>query len=576
MDNIIPKALIPVVAILMIGLILSQPVIHSFLSLAVTGAMLIGAIGGAIVGYYVVHTHEAEKLVHEQYKSDVDKYTRNLMNVYENSWYNIMLQLKDVHDQFYNRTFNYYQRWAESIASSICNENKSSISDEDLEPIIDDYVQVIRNYVARMLDSVYDLYRKGKMLAEMRANAGLDGSIQFLSWCSVNNEGKINCGSWDKGVLKNFTLKVNDVAIGYVTSSGEKYVNETAIKEVFLGSSTFKVDLVLHGENGEHVWSSDTDTKLYYMHYNEFGNANEYSDFDVLGFIKSIFVDTKMMYVNVKASADNYCYMIATTGGQPLPPPDVSLPYDFDTLNKLDPLARMQLYMIYLYYMSTVDWEKVGNLTLEDIKGLPDKSVKINGSIDVDGDGQFEYNGSFIPMYIPFTLYFSNGTWGIAGIWYWYDPSANTMKIIKLPLYDPTQYNYTVEKDLGHEEYLVRLNDNKTLIGIDTDGDKRIDYLAPTIYITGIEDLQYDYKSGEYKKIIVNEIIIGPQPVKEWTDKRLKDAGALSEIDIWKIKILDWWNGLDWKTKIAIIAGGAVLLLIILRAFSGTRITVVR
>jgi len=36
---------------------------------------------------------------------------------------------------------------------------------------------------------------------------------------------------------------------------------------------------------------------------------------------------------------------------------------------------------------------------------------------------------------------------------------------------------------------------------------------------------------------------------------KLQEVGELNKIDVWKFKLFDWWNGLDWKMKALVIDG---------------------
>jgi len=572
-----PRWMIPVIAVTLVLLVGSYPVAQAIAPLVAVGiGLVVGGTIGGLIGYWLGQSQKNAELVHEQYQDDVDKYTKNLMTVYSNSWYNIVLQMKDVHDQFFNNTFNYYQRWAESIASSVCNENKTTITDDDLDPIIKDYTTIIKNYMTRILDSLYDLYTKAKYLSGMRKNAGLDDTVPITSDYGVESDGTVVWlyGSTSSaGPLKEFDIIINDQVVGYISSNGSKFINETLIKELFLSESSYTVKIEIITENG---YIGDF---TYYVKYDE--SSDSFISIDDLSpsdFLSRVLVDVKMMYTNVKASAQNYCYMISVSGGEELPPPSIALPYDYETLNKMDPQSRMILYQTYLYYLSQTDWEKVQELTADSITGLPDKTIKINGSIDVDGDGNPDYSGVFIPMNIPHSYYFeTNGTMPIAGIWYWYD--GEKMRIIKIqPMPIPDEYEIleNISDGIILVRYIDENNNTKTGVLVDVDNDGEYDYLEPYINVSSIKDVQYDPETGEYKEYETNSTEIGPQNAEEWSTMKLQEVGELNKIDVWKFKLLDWWGGLDWKMKALVIAGGAIFLILILRAVGGSRIVIAR
>ena len=576
--SMFPRWMIPVIAVTLVLLVGSYPVAQAIAPLVAVGiGLVVGGTIGGLIGYWLGQSQKNAELVHEQYQDDVDKYTKNLMTVYSNSWYNIVLQMKDVHDQFFNNTFNYYQRWAESIASSVCNENKTTITDDDLDPIIKDYTTIIKNYMTRILDSLYDLYTKAKYLSGMRKNAGLDDTVPITSDYGVESDGTVVWlyGSTSSaGPLKEFDIIINDQVVGYISSNGSKFINETLIKELFLSESSYTVKIEIITENG---YIGDF---TYYVKYDE--SSDSFISIDDLSpsdFLSRVLVDVKMMYTNVKASAQNYCYMISVSGGEELPPPSIALPYDYETLNKMDPQSRMILYQTYLYYLSETDWGKVQELTADSIKGLPDKTIKVSGSVDVDGDGVADYTGTFIPMNIPHKYEFSeNEESPIAGLWYYWD--GERMRLIKIEP-KPVPDEYTVVESIGDGIVKVEYTDpdtNTTKYGIlvDVDNDGEYDYLEPLINVTGIKDVKYDYETGEYKEEDVDSVDVGPKPADEWTTMKLEEAGALSEIDVWKFKLSDWWNGLDWKMKALVIAGGAIFLILILRAVGGSRIVIAR
>jgi len=528
----------------------------------VVGAIIVSGVIGGIIGY-IIGQAQVRTAVLTQYKSDVNIYTTELMKVYSNAWYNIFVQMDESHELFFNRTYNYYARWAESIASNVC-KNKTELTDEDLKPILNDLALVLKNYVSVLLDATYDIYVKGVALAGMRHNAGIDTAIDAFhdGWIKrISYDGKISCEPAYCGYVypKNITVYVNSDVIGYIDiKSRTKFVNESKIMDVVLSASTYSVYVRYEGEGDRE-----------FMEFREFLTNPE---FTVPEKIRQYFVDVKMMYTNAKINGNMMCFMVNVTGAPEIPPPSISLPFDYNTLNKMDPLSRMQLYQTYLYYLSQLDWSKVNQLTAQSINGMPNATAKVCGQIDLDG--------CLIPWNIIFPMTFVlNGMAGIGGQWYFVDPVNGTIRIVTIPVYTPSSINvtYTIVRNITDHQFLVQLEDGRQFVGVDVDGDGKIDYFVPLMYITGLKDVRYDPVSGQYREFDANELKIGPQQVQEWTQKRLADVGGLERVNGGNPfqALTEWFGSLDTKMKIVVIAAGALVVILLVMAASRGNVVVV-
>jgi len=560
----ISKSILSIIAIVMVSLLAFHSVMEPVrvrAAISVFAAIIIAAAISGAVGYYLGHYTGARVGAMEQYKSDVNLYTKALSEVYRSGWYNIFIQMDDMHKTFFNNTFSYYARWSESIASNVCaRQDKTEVSDEDLKPILEDLSKILGNYILTIMDGLKDLYFKGWWLAGLRKNAGIDDRIEeIFSRCGVFHDGILTCVVHFRPVY--VSVIVNDVEVGreYIRES-TRYVNESSIMYILSSSDIYSVSV-----------GFVDDTKYFAMINAIYG----YDNYDIPQKLREYFINVRTMYLNSKMMANTLCYTIKITGGYAnIPPPSIALPFDLNTLNKIDPLSRMQLYYTYLYYLSQTDWSKIKELTVNSIYGLPNGTVKVCGSVDLNGDGNPDVNGCFIPWNLIFPMTFMvNGLNGIGGQWYYFDPTNGTLRIITIPIYPVNgSTSYTIIRNITEYQKLVQLDDGRQFVGVDVDGDGKIDYLVPLMYVNELKDVKYDPSTGQYTEQNVDKLRIGPQNVQEWTQKKLADVEGLKKVEGGGNPfegIMNWFNSLSWNFKIALIAGGVILILIIVLALGG-------
>jgi len=566
------RSIVSILALVLVSLIavnaVATPVVHAVAPIVLLGigALVGGALGG-IIGYWLGQTHGAVQAAYDQYKHDVDRYTQVVMSVYNDGYYKMMVQMENVHGTFVNKTANYYIRWAESISSSVCNQNKSAITDEDLKPILDDLAKIVENYVKHFLRSFYDLYRKGWDLSKLREKAGLaDSAIWFIySLCGWVDPGGKLCGA-DLS-----TMRIDP--LGYVDRDGSITVFAENITKMLVGEISNDVRTII-----ERVDGFEYDI----VGYTVGGSVEE--------FLEKVIRDFRVLYHHAKSSANIYCEVISTIPVEPLPPPSIGLPYDVDTLNKLDPQAKMTLYITYLNTIAQNDWEKVSELAPANVS-VADERFSIKGALDLDFDGEPDVRGNFTIAQPTFRQYFkTNSSTGICGLVYWEDENGK-LQMLNVKC-QPPPANYTIVGEIEtpptypYKLYVVEWVDEQGIlrrgIGVDIDKDGKIDYVAPLLFVESIKDVNFDSKSGTYEEKDVEEAEIGPTPVDEWVEIKLKEVGGLEYKDTSGFSlgfslegVRKWWTSLDLKMKALIVGAVLVLLIVVVMAAGGSRVVVV-
>ncbi|MHA1589631.1 MAG: hypothetical protein ACTSVA_03375 [Candidatus Njordarchaeales archaeon] len=540
-------------ALLIVSLVGSFGVVEALAPVVIVAAILVGTAIGAIIGYSIGISVEQQRAISEQYAVDTDKYTIESMKIYGDAWANIQRGIYDTHSQFVNNTVQYYIRWAESIASTVCSENKSSISDEDLDLILDDLSQIGENYISRWLDAIYDLYVKARTLAQMRKNAGVGNNMPFLyahiytfslpaHVLAVLDSG--NFAASDSPFPKTYDydgyarpivsisisyevdgVKYYDI-LGYIDlRSGEKYINSTELRNYIINGGGCEVLITLQESVDSSPWGHVLDFARVVESSEDLNVEQEGINIPLM--LSKEINDLARLYQTVKSMANTYCSGISAAGEQYVPPPSVALPYDMETLERLDPLARMQLYQTYLRMLAENDWSTISNVTSDDVQGLPNGTIKIHGGVDVDGDSVADYVGWFIPMNIPRSFTFRvNETGDIAGYWYWFDEEGKA--------------------------HIVKIPENST------------------VSVEEVRDVKYNPSTGEYEEYSTDEVAVGPQTAREWADMRLGNPEGLEKIDSGFDfrSLFDWWNKLSTLQRIAILVGGLFLLFLLFMALS--------
>jgi len=547
---------------------IAWPVVQGSTAVVVGLALITGGLIGGIIGYWLGQSKSNLVVVYQQYRDDVGAYTREVMLLYRDSYDKMAQQMKSVHATFVNKTYNYYVRWAESIASSVCGPDKATITDDDLAPLVNDLVAIVENYVTFVLNSLYDLYRKGQSLAEMRRSAGISPTrvLFAVPYMEVDYEGRV-CVIDQCARLSRFIVK----PLGWVAAGGSMVISRENISMMITGKSVIDVRVLI-----------ETDVGLHYVE--GYGGVVVLADF-----LKSVIRDLSLIYYHSKVNADIYCSLISLGEGSLLPPPSIALPIDINDLDKLDPQARMMLYLTYLQMLSELDWSKISELTPENVT-IVDKMTRIEGCVDRDFDGEYELCGGFFPFAVPFQLYFEKGgVWGIAG--YSYALINNSVFIIFFPVTSGDQIPSEISavklmtpSDYPYSLYNVSWADpvtgiEKRAVGIDLNGDSKVDYIMPPIRVDRIVEVAYNPEKGEYEEREVLELRVGPQTVKFWVMIVLQMVTGLPSptptpsFNINKLK--EWWSSLDFKMKLAIIVGVLVVLVVLVMAAGGSRVVVV-
>jgi len=584
------RSIISILAILLVSLIavnaVGTPVVHAVAPAVVIGvAAIAGGLLGAILGYWLGKSAADARGAYEQYQHDVNIYTWEAMFIYEDAYDKMLLQMKEVHDQLINKTNMYYMRWGESIASSVCNQNKNSITDDDLKPIIEDLSTIIENYVNRVLDALEDLYKKGVSLARMRNSAGVGDEIQYLyvegGQAFVTSSGllrvKLGWGEWEG------SGEIRLHPIGWLRLKGsvvERYIDKESIVKILKGEIPASV------EAGLVVANEQQSVKITGFVLRNGVGINPAS------LLSDMIRDIVLLYTVTKINADNYCQMIAGFGGAPIPPPSVALPFDMDTLSRLDPRQQMIFYSAYLNALAQTEWSKVSNLTASNVT-VPSNVTRIEGCVDLNFDGEPDACGGFLPFTMPFMLFFQkNGTWGLAGYVYYIKPDGS-IEVIQVPaiLFDEIQQKASevnatpieTPEDYPHDLYNVTWYDPeenryKEGIGVDVDKDGKIDYVTPSINVSSITTVTYNPDTGQYEEKEEDSLTTGPKPADEWGKIMLELVKALEEKNKSSFSLeglKNWWNSLDLKKKALIVGGVLVVLVVLVMAAGGSRVVVV-
>jgi len=561
------RLIISILVLLLVSLIginaVAAPVVQAAVELVGIGVLVGGVVEG-VFDYWLGQVQRAVQLIYDEYKHDVDQYTREVMGVYNDGYYKMMVQMESVHATFVNKTYNYYVRWAESIASSVCGPDKATITDEDLKPILDDLVKIVENYVKHFLRSFYDLYRKGWDLSKLRENVGLDPIIYFIGsyygW--VDSAGRI-CENGAIFACDDLSAMRID-PLGYVDRAGSISVSAENITKMVVGEIPVDVTAIIERSDGV--------TRDIYG-YTVWVSIEE--------ILEKIIRDLRVLYYHAKLSANIYCELVASGAGSVIPPPTIVLPYDLESLSKLDPQARMMLYLTYLQMLSELDWSKISELTPENVT-IVDKMTRIEGCVDRDFDGEYELCGGFVPFNIPMQLTFTvNGTWPLGGQVYFVHPDGTiVVRTIEILLYRDlvsrvgedriTVTSLPTPEGYPYKLYNVTWTESdgsvKSGIGVDVDGDGVVDYVMSVIDVSGLYNVVWDPSMGWYSTRLTLSLTVGPTPVDEWIEVKLKEVGRLEYKDGGRISVdslKNWWNLLDLKMK-ALIVGGVLVVLVVL------------
>ena len=576
------RKLLTILALTLVLAISMGTVAYGFVTLIAIG---MGFLLGMIVGEILMNPGVTYvKVASEQMQTDLHSYWQNIAEL-SNSIYHSREEDAAQFSNVFFYSYNYYVRWAESIASSHCSDDNFSISwfapmRKDIADNIlirmkmEYYAELgIYNIAAannrQMLDLVINQTKtvevpivevdiRGKVfipygnITLTLDNNTLAGIEKYLDNRALYKLGLAN--------ITNITIPYSFTTDSYVELNpeldfnfGNQYSTLWNVRNFWLNLTNYNVTVV-----HKHVVINTYVTNLEYPY--EGLDGSYISGSDVTG-----------PYIYAVAQAYNYWktlhqeYENGSLSGDScpvIPPPSISTPFDPREAWKYDPIAMKALWIAYLKALSSHNWTADPTLDSTDIKGLTDKLVWIKADLDVNHDGTVDYSGCyFIPVGINENVTFEvgkttvlrDGGWG-----YYYCPSTNTLKLVNLAP------NTTVTN--------IQAIQDRRPIPVDLDGDGKYD------------TIEYNTTRN------VTSITINPANAKDF----IKTVPTLPDVT-WSFIPNEWRDGLKppefltnlfnrlfgWlhinidKTKLLLLGAGLVVLFILFNGVGGTRKVVI-
>jgi len=512
-------------------------------------AVALAAFGGAALAaalfYLLQNTAKNADLARQQYSQDVATYTATLEQIYREHFYNSLSLIYDTHRMLGNKTFTYYARWAESIASSKC-QRTPNISFSDLAPLTQDIAQMYLNYVQQVVSLFLNTYNNLVAIAQMRYNAGMWGVASLTP---------------DGSILTDYTGNISvQVAHPFLDMGRLDHVEVLAV----VGDTTHTI----YGP----VYSPQTTQRLLdpsitvdRIVFNVVGTLAG-GDFAVIfpqiANLLNTFRDFKTIAIDAYSNAVIYCQLVYTAGAAAnIPPPSVALPFDLNTYNQLSPEDRYALYIAYINQLAKTNWSQVSSVLPKDVY-ISNSSGRIRGTLCGGYEAELTAcvpDAIVIPVTPTYPINFSVGGYApLAGTYVIVDP--NTGRIIGIvnpsPLPVPQDYSI-VWRSADGRQALIEWTDQDTGqtyrgAALDTDGDGTYDEVYP--YVQPQEIYQRDPKTGGVSN--VNNIVVGPTPTDQWAQnyglsgpRPMSFLGGLSGLPSWAL-----WAALGF---------GALLLLVV-------------
>jgi len=506
-------------------------------------AFAAGAIAGALMSPFRTAASQAE-LAKQQYAQDAGTYASTLEGIYSQYYANSLSMIYDMHNMLFNKTFTYYVRWAESIASSKCASKSTStptITYQDIAPVAQDLAQIYANYLQQMLNIFINTYQNAVGVAMIRHQAGIGDYAHILfgdaSGFDVDYNGSIYIAAQNLGKLTQ--------ASAIIISNGKRYVVATGSTSGVSADQAAIVGL-LNPENK--IDGVD------FVVNGTMGSAPYLLPFEnILWTIR----DFKYIAGAAFANAQLYCNLVAAgTAAANIPPPSVALPFDLNTYNQLSPEDRYALYISYLNRLAQTDWSQVSSVLPKDVY-ISNTSGRVSGTVCLDFNPNNCQNYVVVPVTPTIAINFSVGGYApLAGTYALVDPQTGRIVNIINPSPLPVPQDYSTLWSNGRQALInwADPNTGQTYQGVavDVDGDGRYDEVYP--YIQPSQIYQRDPRTGSVSS--VNNIVIGPTPTDQWASsygldkpQPLSFLGGLSGLPSWAL----------W----AAIGFGALLLLIV-------------
>ncbi|MEM4620913.1 MAG: hypothetical protein QW607_11970 [Desulfurococcaceae archaeon] len=572
-----------ILSLLILGLVLtnfiSGPiVVRSLPIIPIAAALIAGVVGGA-VGYIwgsmskdvgtpaeVIGEVLNQMYLLDIYKSDLLSTTLYSTNLYV------------------PRMSNYYIRWSESIASTECVNNIRSFNESSIQETVVKDLESLFNNITTLIIRTYSYYLSSYRALVYRMFL-LNNRQEILIYSPgpgsvIRSDTEIYIGSFGPGWCA--LVRVGSLCKLVLTIEYEDNTTEEVVIGSFtLGSVDYKVDTSIsiikdlsNGvRNGKQIKSWNVDgyclgpaDPVYCPGYEQ----SRIGFLDFAGDYKQFIGLLVGLYTEVRNSYEMYCTLTNLGGGQPVPPPSVTLPFNFNDLQKLPPELRMQIYYSYLYALMNVDWSKIYNLTI--------KNVNTTTPGIIYGGG-YRLVPLVVPYYIPVVKGYPIplfGTWMVNGTIVNYqtlpiDPNIHTWERI-----GNTTLYWIKDKSTG-----------QTLgVGIDLNNDGKPDvFTQHYVIVERIVEWNPNKQSWDEK----DETTVGPKTVDEWI-KATKIDEYLKRLEEQNKELVERMNDLintlkDFFSKFklpsfninkwVLVAAGVILLLIILILVGGGGRTIV-
>jgi len=496
---------VAVAAVFMLALVALSVPAQAIAPIAIAlAAFAAGALAGALLSPFRAAASQAE-LAKQQYAQDAWAYASALEGIYTQYYVNSLSMIYDMHNMLFNKTFSYYVRWAESIASSKCQKT-STITYQDIAPVTQDLAQIYANYLQQMLNIFINTYQNLVAVAMIRHNAQIgdaawilfgdargfqadySGNITFISGANI-------------GAFTGVSVIIIADNTRYVIATASKSsvsVDQSAIQSLLDHTHNINgVDFVVNGTLGGVSYLPDLISNILWL-----------------------IRDFRYVAGAALANAQLYCNLVAAgTAAANLPPPSVALPFDLNTYNQLSYEDRYALYISYLNRLAQTNWSQVSSVLPKDVY-ISNTSGRIYGAVCLD-PASAAYGGCgnyvVVPVSPTISINFSVGGYApLAGTYALVDP--NTGKIVNIinpsPMPMPQDYNTLWSNG---RQALIEWTEPSTGatyrgVAVDVDGDNRYDEVYP--YIQPEQIYQRDPRTGNVSS--VNNITIGPTPTDSW------------------------------------------------------------
>ncbi|MEM4619659.1 MAG: hypothetical protein QW607_05545 [Desulfurococcaceae archaeon] len=572
-----------ILSLLVLGLLVtnfvSGPIIVRSLPIVPIAAAIIAGVIGGVIGYIWGSMSRDVGTPAEVIGEVINQLY--LLDIYKSDLLNTTLYSSNL---YIPRMSNYYIRWSESIASTECVNQVRSFEESSIQETVVKELDTLFNNITSLVIRTYSYY-----LATSRALA----YRVFL----LNNRYETYIPAPGPGVI---VKSDTEIYIGLYVYDGMIKIGSICRLVLFIEYDDNTSEEIVLGtfRLGYTDYKVSTSIKVLEDLSKGYRNGKQVKSWDVNGYcvgpilpeLRSdvnkingtmIFLDFKDeykqfigllvgLYNEVRISYEMYCTIINLGGGQPIPPPSVTLPFNLDDLQKLPPELRMQIYYAYLNALMNVDWSRIKNLTMTNVN---------TSTPGIIYGGGYSLIPLVIPYYIPVVKGYPIplfGTWMVNGSIVNYqtlpiDPNIHTWERI-----GNTTLYWIKDKSTG-----------QTLgVGIDLNNDGKPDVFSQHyVIVDRITEWNPNKQSWDEK----DETTFGPKTVDEWIKETRIDE-YLKRLEEQNRELVERMNDLintlkdffgRFKlpsfniNKWILVAAGVILLLIIIIAVAGGGRTIV-